>query len=649
MLATATKRRAPPETVQALTLPAPMGGLNTIDSATDTPTGDCISLVNLVADQLGLRARYGWAEWCTGLNGLEVRTELTFKGPSKNGGADRLFACTPTGIWDVTSSSQTPTQVVTFLDPSGDAGYGVGYTYVTPAGAHFLVYADEQNGYYLYSQSTTSWQKVVSATQTIWAPSATYVAGQYVSNGGAVFLCTTGGVSVGSAATAWANSTAYVIGQYITNNGNVYVCTQNGTSSGTTTGPSGIGTAISDGTCVWNFAGPSGTGTGITDGTCVWSFNYSVSGVDPAQFCYVLAWKNRLWFVQRDTAQAWFLGIGSIAGAATQQNFGSQFKQGGFLVGLWNWTLDGGLGIDNYLVAISGAGDVAIYQGTDPTTVGTFGLKGVWNIGAVPYGRRIATEFGGDLLILSAVGAIPLTRVVNGNSLFDPSQYETRKIANLFNQYFQLYGGNRGWAVRLNPLDNSVFILVPSAPATTQPTTVLVMSLARRSWSIYPDIPIFSAESFNGTLYFGTNDGRVCTHSGYLDAVLLSAPGVGNNITWSLLTAFQNLGSPKKKRVHQIRPHILAQTLQPNYTARARFDFDTSALAAVSGTGAASGSVWDSAIWDQAVWQGDYSETEQISGSTGMGVHVALAVKGNANSKTVLAGFDIAFDVGGFF
>ncbi len=292
---------------------------------------------------------------------------------------------------------------------------------------------------------------------------------------------------------------------------------------------------------------------------------------------------------------------------------------------------------------------MAVYEGTDPTNAATFGLKGVWSVGAVPYGRRIATEWGGDIIIASALGLVPLSKLVSGELSQNISQYLTNKIANLFNQYFQLYSGNRGWALKLNPIDNSLLVLIPSAPATTQPTTVLAMSLARRAWSVYPDLPIFSAENFNGTLYFGTNDGRVATHGGFLDGVTLANPaGTGVPIGWSLLTSFQNLGSARKKRVHEIRPHILAQTLQPQYNARARFDFDTSALAAVTGTGNPTGSVWDTAVWDQATWQGDYSETEQVSGSTGIGVNVAIAIKGNANSKTVLAGFDILYEEGGF-
>lgn len=55
---------------------------------------------------------------------------------------------------------------------------------------------------------------------------------------------------------AWIASTAYSVGAYRTNGGNVYVCTTAGTSA-SSGGPSGTGTGISDGSCVWNYSRPA--------------------------------------------------------------------------------------------------------------------------------------------------------------------------------------------------------------------------------------------------------------------------------------------------------------------------------------------------------------------------------------------------------
>jgi hypothetical protein len=52
----------------------------------------------------------------------------------------------------------------------------------------------------------------------------------------------------------------------------------------------------------------------------------------------------------------WFgSAVNALYGTVTSWDFGSKFKHGGNLVGLWSWTVDGGIGIDDYLVAIAPA------------------------------------------------------------------------------------------------------------------------------------------------------------------------------------------------------------------------------------------------------------------------------------------------------
>lgn len=60
---------------------------------------------------------------------------------------------------------------------------------------------------------------------------------------------------------AWAGSTAYALGASRTNDGGkVYRCTSAGTSA-SSGGPTGTGTSISDGTCVWDYVGTPSVAT----------------------------------------------------------------------------------------------------------------------------------------------------------------------------------------------------------------------------------------------------------------------------------------------------------------------------------------------------------------------------------------------------
>jgi hypothetical protein len=369
-----------------------------------------------------------------------------------------------------------------------------------------------------------------------------------------------------------------------------------------------------------------------------------VTGVDPANLVFGMSWKNRLWMVERDSARGWYLGVGAVTGAATAFTFGQRFKAGGDLRGLWSWTYDGGAGIDDALVAVSGGGDVVIYKGTDPSSASTFGLSGVWNTGAVPAGRRLCTDFGGDLLLMSSTGIQSLGKLTTGGVAYS-TQYETGKIANLFNQLQASTSTLRGWSMRLHPQDAALMVLVPVA--ANQPTQQLVMSLSTKGWHQYRDMPMgVCAEPWGGSLYFGTEDGRVCVNDGYVDGVLLADPNSYATINWSLLTGFSNLGVPNQKRVQIIRPTILSQGGSIAHEAQARYRWSLDEIAAVSAS-PASGSAWDSALWDQTVWGGAYQAQQRVFGASGVGPEVAIAIRGAASSRMTLTGIDVAYDAGG--
>ena len=157
-----------------------------------------------------------------------------------------------------------------------------------------------------------------------------------------------------------------------------------------------------------------------TQTTGLWTVgSFSGGSIDVGLLNYVMIWKQRVWFVERESANAWYLPVNSFSGVATDFNFGGQFRFGGALVSLHNWTLDGGVCIDDYLVAISSAGDVAIFQGTDPADAG-FGVVGSWYVGQLPVGNRVGTEFAGEMYILSVQGLLPLSGLLNGSAASDP-------------------------------------------------------------------------------------------------------------------------------------------------------------------------------------------------------------------------------------
>lgn len=653
-----------PKTVQEGHIPAPVGGLNTVSAGTAMPPGDAVQLYNLIPAEYGLRSRLGSREWHTGLTGSagnQVRSIFYYHGSVSDGSDDRIFATTNTGIWDVSDSAAIPEwqaweigfdyelgafvltsngqiyecvdpgisaseptgtgtgivdggvlwdyvmefpRVLEFATPSGDAGRGVFHAFAT-TGGHFLAYTDEVNGYHLYTESTDTWVAVAAGVTQ-----------------------------------AWEANTAYLAGNQVTNDGNVYICDQSGTSAGS--------------------GGPTGTGTNITDNSARWDYVSAVVSpaiglsladqnlgleVDPANFVFVASWKHRLMFAEKDTGHVWYLGLASIAGTATRLDleFSAKPRHGGDLVGVYNWTLDGGAGIDDHLVFVFRGGDIAIYQGTDPDSAETFALKGVWFAGAIPKGRHVVTPYGGDLLILTKNGAVPLSKIVSGGQGL--GQYVTGKISNLFNTLMLAKSGIHGWSMHIHPEDNSLLVLHPTTDGAN--TQQLAMSLANGAWSRYRDLPMYSAAAGGGKLWFGSADGKIYVNDGYVDGVTLEDPNSYRAVEWEVLTAFQNLGSPRKKRVEMIRPVILAQNDSPEFSAVARYDFDMRSADDVTG-GTTGEDEWGGATWGESTWAGSYTASRDVRGAVGMGTDLAIGIKGTATSRTVLVGIDVVFSPGGF-
>lgn len=591
-------------------MPAPVGGLNTVDVASNMPGDDCLVLWNLIPAEYGLRSRLGFEEWATGLAG-GVLTTLPFTGSHKSGATNKLFGCTSVGIIETTTPTASPTTLVTFGNQTGDAGYGVSCPMATPAG-RFLLHCDEENGLYVYTETAGTWAKVSLGVSEVWRPSTAYTATNKVVNGGKVYVVasiSTDGISA---------------------------------SSG---GPTGTGTSISDGNVVWDYVGVAPT---AAIGPSLADQQNGFTG-DPANFCFAAVWKNRVWFVEKDTSRAWYLGVNSVYGVATSFDFGSKMQHGGPLVGLYNWSEHLDNGIDTMLVGISGAGDVVAYQGTDPTSISTFGLKGCGFVGGVPYGRRIATDYGGDVLILSVLGIIPLSKLMAGaaGGSEDTSLYATGKIANLFNVLVSTYGHLPGWSIHIHPTDNVLLVTVPTAAGA--PTVQLAMSFSgKRGWARYRGLPITSAAVWNNVLYFGTDDGRVCVNQGYVDNVKLDDPNHWTPVEWSLLTAYQNLGNARNKMVVSVRPTVLSEAPTPVVEAFARYNFNLDEPNPPAGAPAiGQPGTWDTAVWDTSLWSGEYTPAQPMQGTTGMGRDVALAIRGTAISRTILVGIDVLFQQGG--
>jgi hypothetical protein len=382
--------------------------------------------------------------------------------------------------------------------------------------------------------------------------------------------------------------------------------------------------------------------TGITtDSAAINSF--TMSNVN-----FVMVHKLRIWLVEKDSNFAWYLPIRSATGSVKEFFFGSKFRHGGELVGLYNWTIDGGTGRDDHLVAVSRGGDVIPYTGEDPADGTTWANTGTFFIGPVPQGSRVASEYGGELFVLSKFGITPMSSLMRGATLSDPyANVIGHKVARLLRNDLSVYGDNPGWSVQFVADIGSLMISCPVRSDGTY--RQYVYNIATEGWGLWRDISMLSSDSWKGALMVGTPDGTVFRMDQEMDNVSTAGTS-GDPISWFLLTSYSHLSAPATfKRAKFVRPNFISET-EPLYAISAHYDYQTDEPQEISGTpDSADGALWDGGLWGTALWNTSLNTPyNDILGASGVGRSIAIALVGQSTTQCDLASFDIVWDVGGY-
>lgn len=377
-----------------------------------------------------------------------------------------------------------------------------------------------------------------------------------------------------------------------------------------------------------------------------------ITGVDPANFVHVCVWKRRLMFTLRSSAVVWFLDVGAVGGAAQSFDFGPQLANGGALIGLANWTQDDGAGIDDRLVVLGSAGDLVIYEGTDPSDATKFLNVGTWYIGQPPVGRRCFTTSGGNVYVLTQFGVIPVAQVVQGgldNILTSDTRLlvQLRKLQDQLNTDFQTLLNTDGW--ELLSLPNLALLQIARPSVSVTEFIQYAFQQHSMSWSRLLDVPGVTFARRLSEIYAGTSDGRVLrVFSGNTDGLELDGTGE-HEIRARCTPAFNYLGAPTvKKQALMIRLNFIA-TSNPGWAVLMNADFEINPITSTPVVGASVGSLWDASFWDEALWAGGGVAFGEWRSVTGLGYALSPSIFVSSNTQTTLASIEYMVKPGGPF
>lgn len=316
----------------------------------------------------------------------------------------------------------------------------------------------------------------------------------------------------------------------------------------------------------------------------------TITGVDTADCIHINNFKNRVWLIEKESFNAWYLPVASIAGAAVNFDLSGLFKLGGYLMAMANWTIDNASGVDDYAAFITSEGEVALYKGTDPSSSATWALVGTFRMGR-PIGRRCFTKAGADVLVLTTDGAFPLSKAL----LTDRSQLNlaaTDKISDLFNSDTRNYSTLFGWQPIIYPLGKKLIVNVPTTEGTE--SHQYVMNTTHGAWTKFTGWSANCFETLGDALYFGGAGGVYQADTGEDDN--------GDDITCVAQQAFSYFGNKTGIKHWKMARCVFTSngTISPAILLNVDFSQDRTTFPASFTDNV--GSSWDVSTWDVSSW-----------------------------------------------
>lgn len=363
----------------------------------------------------------------------------------------------------------------------------------------------------------------------------------------------------------------------------------------------------------------------------------TITGATAADLIHIAAFKSRIWFVEKDTLNAWFLVTDSIQGVATIFPLGGTMKKGGFLQAIATWSLDGGDGPDDRIAFISSEGEVAVYAGSDPTNAASFELQGVYEIGA-PIGRRCFFKIGGDIAIICIDGVVPLSKamVVARESVLAVTI--TANIQPMLNNDARNFKDIFGWQLIGYPLGTRTILNVPQLENET--AIQYVMNTVSGAWCRFTGMNANCWELFKDRIFFGGNDG-----------IVMEADTGGDDNGQPILTdvrgAFSDCGDPMLKIFVMARPFLISDgDVSPGIAINV--DYRDTAIVDTQPATISAGAEWDIAEWDVDLWPVEENLIANwvgLASMVGNTVSIRMAVSAQASGTGDIVLRLIAFQI----
>lgn len=385
------------------------------------------------------------------------------------------------------------------------------------------------------------------------------------------------------------------------------------------------------------------------------AFRYDGTSFDPAtitfptgetlttaDLSYAWIYKNRIWFMQKDSLDAWYLPIDSIGGELTKFPLGGVFGKGGVLTFGATWSQDVGDGLNALCAFISSEGEAAVYQGSNPNEANDWGIVGVYQTGK-PMGPKAHVQIGGDIATATDIAFVPLSEALRreysqlgANSLSAP-------IEALWPEEVASRGG-APWHCALWTAKQMVVVGLPTVNA--EPPRMLVMNSRTGKWAPFTNWGSTCLHVFNDRLFFGDTLGRVYEAN-------VTGLDDGETYTATYVPSFDQLDMPGHKTVSMVRA-VLRGPYDVLEQMSTHTDYTVKLPAVPAATQVSAPGVWGDpgTIWGQFNWGSTSEKKVQQHWRTQFGAGEVISIGIQITSGAIvpldveLIRTDVLFTVG---
>lgn len=313
----------------------------------------------------------------------------------------------------------------------------------------------------------------------------------------------------------------------------------------------------------------------------------------PDVFNFVWGYRNRLFFVEKNSLDAWYLPVGQVGGEVTKLPLGGVLERGGSLLFGAIWSNDSGNqgGLSEQCVFVSTEGEVAVYQGSDPADATDWQKVGVYYIGA-PLGKRAWFRAGGDVVIATTVGLISLASAVGKDFAALAPTAVSFPIEDAWNIAVEQRGEDN-WRCVVWAAQQLAVVMLP--PVESLDTEAFVVNVRTGAWCRFTGWDMRSLHVFKDRMFWGTTGGIV-------NEAMVGGLDGEDTYVGVTVPLFEDLGTPANLKMARLGRATVRARQDTEIIVALHTDFNVDLPPAPDATVISGRDEWGIAEWGSSTW-----------------------------------------------